>query len=189
MTPYRATRSIAFWTIVSALALAGCGGSSSSSGETSGSTTASTSTGGKNTRLSQASWNEYTAVAVKARSVNNPAIATFSRCRSVAVSAQDPDKVKACLGNSTSSVVTTGKQTLTELDKITSEATGACAKASQQLTGYVKIYVASVETVQTSVAQETLPSTASIDNASTALKHARAANTAFVAACKPAGAS
>jgi hypothetical protein len=186
MTLYGATPSIVFWPIVFALVVAGCGGSS---GESSGSTTASASTGGKNTRLSQASWNEYTAVAEKARTVNKAAIATFSRCRDVAVSAQDPDKVKACLGNSTTSVVTTGKQTLTELDKITSEATGACAKASEELTGYVKIYVASVDTVGTSVAQATLPSTASIDNASTALKHARATDTAFVAACKPAGAA
>jgi hypothetical protein len=167
--------------------LAGCGGSSSS--ESSTSTAAATTVGGQNTRLSMASWNEYTAVRDKARTVNNAAIATFSRCRKVAVSAQDPSKVEACIGKSTSSVVTTGKQTLTELDQATADASGACAKASEDLTGYVKLYVASVQALDTSMSQNTVPSTTSIDQATTALKNARASNVAFVAACKPPGAS
>ena len=173
--------------VLSVLVLAGCGGSSSS--ESSTSTASSTSAGGQNTRLSQASWNEYKAVRDKAQAVNNAAIATFSRCRNVAVSATDPDKVKACFGKSTSSVVTTGKQTLTELDKLTAETSGACAKASEDLTGYVKLYVASVQALETSMSQNTVPGTQSIDQARTALQHARASTAASVAACKPLGAS
>jgi hypothetical protein len=85
-------------------------------------------------------------------------------------------------------VVTTGKQTLTELDKVTADTSGACAKASQSLTGYVKLYVASVQALDTSMSQNTVPPTQSIDQAVTALNHARASNAAFEAACKPAGA-
>jgi hypothetical protein len=180
---------IVLWTIVVALVLAGCGGSSSNNSESSGSTTESTSTGGKNTRLSQTSWNEFTAVRAKARTVNNTAIVTFSHCRMVIVSAQSPDEVQDCLGTSTSSVVKTGKETLTKLDELTADTSGACAKASEDLTGYVKLYVASVQALQTGIAQNKVPTTQSIDQALTALKHARASDVAFVAACKPAGAS
>ena len=67
MTPYRATRSILFWAVAAALVLAGCGGGSSESSTTT--TTTSTSAGGKNTRLSQAEWNEYKAVGRSVRAV------------------------------------------------------------------------------------------------------------------------
>jgi hypothetical protein len=113
----------------------------------------------------------------------------LSRCRDVAASATDLDKVKACIGKSTSSVVTTGKQTLTELDKLTAETSGACAKASEDLTGYVKLYVASVQALETSMSQNTVPGAQSIDQAVSALQHARASTPAFDAACKPLGAS
>jgi hypothetical protein len=53
----------------------------------------------------------------------------------------------------------------------------------------VKLYVASVQALDTSMSQTTVPSTTSIDQATTALKNARASNVAFQAACKPAGAS
>jgi hypothetical protein len=173
---------------LSILVLAGCGGSSSSESATT-TAPATSAGGGKNTRLTQAEWNEYLAVREKARTVNTAATATFSRCRKVAVSAQDSSKVEACIGKSTDSVVTTGKQTLTELDKVTADTSGACAKASQSLTGYVKLYVASVQALDTSMSQNTVPPTQSIDQAVTALKHARASNAAFEAACKPAGAA
>ena len=97
--------------------------------------------------------------------------------------------MKACIGKSTSSVVTTGKQTLTELDKLTAETSGACAKASEDLTGYVKLYVASVQALETSMSQNTVPGAQSIDQAVSALQHARASTPAFDAACKPLGAS
>jgi ABC-type Fe3+-hydroxamate transport system substrate-binding protein len=173
--------------VLSLLVLAGCGGSSSS--ESSTSTASATTAGGQNTRLSQAQWNEFKTVQDKARTVNTAAIATFSRCRSIVVSAKDSSKVEACIGKSTSAVVTTGKQTLSELDKLTANTSGACAKASEDLTGYVKLYVASVQALDTSMTQNTVPSTTSIDQATTALKDARASNVAFQAACKPAGAS
>jgi hypothetical protein len=173
---------------LSVLVLAGCGGSSSSESTTT-TAPATSAGGGKNTRLTQAQWNEYVAVRDKARAVNTAATATFARCRKVAVSAQDPSKVEACIGKSTDSVVTTGKQTLTELDKVTADTSGACAKASQSLTGYVKLYVASVQALDTSMSQNTVPPTQSIDQATTALGHARASNAAFEAACKPAGAA
>ena len=173
---------------LSVLVLAGCGGSSSSESTTT-TAPATSAGGGQNTRLTQAQWNEYVAVRDKARTVNTAATATFSRCRKVAVSAQDPSKVEACIGKSTDSVVTTGKQTLTELDKVTADTSGACAKASKSLTGYVKLYVASVQALDTSMSQNTVPPTQSIDQAVTALNHARASNAAFEAACKPAGAA
>jgi hypothetical protein len=176
-----------------AFVLAGCGGSSN--GESGTTTAAATTTAapssaggaGKNGRLSQAQWAEYSAVVAKAQAVNRPAIATFARCRKLIVSAANSQKVQTCLGNSTSAVVTAGKQTLTELEKVTAGTSGACAKAGQQLTGYVKLYVASVQAIQTTVSQNSVPTTQSIDQATSALGRARAANAAFQAACKPAG--
>ena len=190
-----AKRSTLFLAFAAAFVLAGCGGSSNgeSATTTAAATTAPPSSSGgaagKNGRLSQAQWAEYSAVVAKAQAVNRPAIATFSRCRKLVVSAQDPQKVKTCLGKSTGAVVTTGRETLTELEKVTAGTSGACAKAGQQLTGYVRLYVASVQAIQTTVSRNSVPTTQSIDQATTALGRARAANAAFEAACKPAGAA
>jgi hypothetical protein len=190
MTSHRATRWILLWAFAAALVLAGCGGSSKNESAATTTTTAATTSptaGGKNGRLTPAQWAEYSAVIAKAQKVNRPAVATFSRCRKLIVSNQNAQQVSACLGKSTSAVVTTGKQTLTELEKVTAGTSGACAKAGQQLKGYVKLYVASVQAIQTAISQNSVLSTQSIDQAVAALNHARAANVAFEAACKPAG--
>jgi hypothetical protein len=194
MTSHGAARSILFWAFAAAFVLAGCGGSSGgeSATTTAAATTAPSSAGGgggKNGRLSQAQWAEYSAVLANAQKVNRPAIATFSRCRRLIASNQNPEQVSACLGKSTSAVVTTGKQTLTELEKVTAGTSGACAKAGQQLTGNVKLYVATVQSIQTTVSQGKAPTTQSIDMALSQLGRARASNAAFEAACKPAGAA
>jgi hypothetical protein len=169
---------------VLAFAVSGCGGSSSSGTTTSAATTSTSA--GQNERMTQAQWSEYIAVRDHARDVNNKAIATFKTCQQLVLSSAPADKVNACLGNSTASVVTEGKATLAELDKLGPQLSGACAQAHEQLAGNVKLYVASVQAVDTSLKQNNLSSgNPSLENALHALEQTRASSAAFDAACKP----
>jgi hypothetical protein len=175
---------IASAAVVLAFAVAGCGGSDSgSSADSTGSTTAASQ---KNVRMTNAAWADYVAVRTEARTVNNKAIATFSTCRGLIFSSAPPEKVNACLGDSASSVVTTGKKTLHELDTFAADVAGECAKANETLAGNVKLYVASIQTVETSVSNGNVHGAEPhITNALEALKHTKTSSAAFDTACKP----
>jgi hypothetical protein len=167
---------------------AGCGGSGNESGggtTTTRSTTTAGSTG--QGRLSPTSWATYTDVRDHARTVNTAAIKTFQKCRGLDFTSVSTEKIQSCLGDSTSSVVTEGQMVLKTLGGFEGEAGGACATALTQLEGNVHLYVASVNTL-TSTVQRGSPAgaPAQIDSATTALAHSRASQAAFESACKPA---
>jgi hypothetical protein len=177
----RARTAIALLALVGAFALGGCGGDDDSGS----STTAETPTQAENERLSQESWETYEAAASKARTVNNASIAVFRKCRNL-TGTPDSQAVETCLGTSTSNVVTEGKKVLATLDGLEQEAGGACATATANLAGSIKLYVASVNAIGVAVDSGSVAtSQAAIDNAVEGLGVARDARAPFEAACKP----
>ena len=164
-----------------ALVAAGCGGSDDEGG---GATTDTAPAA--NRTLSQASWDSYETEAKQAQSVNQKAIKTFSRCRDLIVRNMQSQQILDCFGNTTSQVVTEGQQFLATLGGLDGEAGGACAKALTNYEGYVKLYVSSVNALDTGTGgADSVPSAAQVDEAKGALARARTASTAFAAACKP----
>ncbi len=166
---------------------AGCGGSDDGGGSAAATTQAATQAG--NTRLSAAAWADYVALSAELASVNQAATKTFAVCRRLAApsSKADPDKVKACLAGTTDKVVATGKKAQPVLEEATAEAQGACATAATDLQGAVRLYLASVQALGSTVDSGNLPgSTTQIDNSQEALKNARSAQATFEQACKPA---
>jgi hypothetical protein len=164
----------------------GCGGSSDNSAEPT--TTATTSSGG-NERLSESSWATYESEAAKAKTVNDAAIKTFRKCRVVAGNGASSSEVQTCLGNSMSSVVTEGQKLLDELNSLAGETSGACATALNTLNGNVKLYIASVNTLESSVKGKGVGGHASfpaqLDNTQQILVRTRASVPPVEAACKP----
>lgn len=170
---------------VGSLALSGCGGSDEEAGETTVDTSTET-VGAGGGRLSAASWATYEETRDQARAVNTAATKTFRKCRETVLGAADTDAVKACLGDSTTAVVTEGEKALATLTGFEDEVSGACASALTNLEGYYKLYLASVKSLGTSVEQGNVASVqGSIDEASEALARGRATLGPFEAACKP----
>ena len=82
--------------------------------------------------------------------------------------------------------MTEGQKALTTLASFDDEAGGACATALTDLEGYVKLYIASVNSLGTAVDQGNNASAqAAIDNSSEALARSRETFAPFEAACKP----
>jgi hypothetical protein len=174
-------RASAVLAVLGCALLAGCGGGSSSGGgSTSTGTTAST-----HERLSPAAWETYTKEKAKARQVNTAATATFRTCSKLQVSSPSPEKIQACLGDSTAAVVDEGHRVLTVLDGFESEAAGACATALHQLQGTVRLYVASVNTLGEVAQNRPAGVGPQLQAAQEGLTHARASQAAFEAACSP----
>jgi hypothetical protein len=176
--------------LLAALALAlgvgaaACGGSDESSG-TESTTTTSTSAAGANERLSSADWATYQTALADAQAVNADAIKAFTRCRGLLGTNVPAAKVKTCLGDSTSTVVTHGQKFLGVLEGF--DVSGACAAARTELVNYVRAYVSSVNGVSRSVAAgNTASLDSSLTNATEGLADARKAGPKFTAACKPA---
>jgi hypothetical protein len=182
------------WAVVGslafALALAGCGGSSNESAGDTTTTTMTTSGGGGNERLSVESWAIYTSTAAKAKSVNTAAIKTFRKCRTLASKGASSTQLQACLDGSVSDVVTEGQKVLHTLQGLDSEVSGACSSAFTALEGYIKLYIASVNTLQSAIEGEGVGSqtgfATQLDNSQQALVRARASQAPFEATCKPA---
>jgi hypothetical protein len=162
----------------------GCGGSDDDSD--SAGTTVETDAGAENVRLSDASWDEYVTARDSSHRVNTAATTTFAKCAKLAPGA-DSAAIDACLGDSAASVVAEGESLLETLGGYEDEVGGACADALTKLDGYVKLYVASVNGVETAVENDQAGVSAQIDEATEALEEARAARAPFEAACKPAG--
>ena len=176
------------------LAAAGCGGSSSSSESsttteattTEAATTGSSGGGSANGRLSAATWATYEAGRAQAQSVNQSATATFRKCRQLVLSSADSSKVKSCLGDSTTSVVTAGQKALSTLQGFQSEASGACSTALTNYEGAVRLYVASVNALGGAVDRgSSAQAQTAIDQSTHALATARTQGAKFEAACKP----
>lgn len=168
--------------------LAGCGGSDED--EAGQATTApaetETSTSAENTRLSAASWASYQAAAARAQKTNQAATAVFRRCADKIPSAPDGDAVTACMGGAAGRVVDEGKRLLDTLDGLAQEASGACAAALEDLAGNVKLYVSSVNGLETSIENDqTAGMQGQIDDSLEVLAQARAARAPVTAACKP----
>lgn len=165
------------------LAAGGCGGS-----DDEGTTTTAepaTTAAAEDTRLSAASWATYVAAGTKARAVNQAAIKTFRACRDEILT-DASDQAKQCLGTSTSKVVTQGRELIATLDGFEGEVGGACATATTNYAGSVKLYIASVNAIGVTVEGGNVASSqTAIDNALEGLTAARTAATDFEEACKP----
>jgi hypothetical protein len=170
----------------SVLLLTSCGGSSTSGSTT---TTATTAATGGGARLTASQWTTYETAVASAQTVNQKAIKTFTACRRLIDSQASAEKVKSCLGDSTDQVVTEGKALMATLATLAGTTGGACETANAHLTGNIKLYVASVQTLGNAVDQGTIPgASTAINSALTALTRSRAAGAAFEQACKPAAA-
>jgi hypothetical protein len=164
---------------------AGCGGSGSSEGTTT-TTAAQAPAQTQSARLSPASWAAYVQKRAKAQAVNNTAIKTFATCRHLIYSSVPAERIQACLGNSTSVVVRTGKSALATLNSLSDQTEGACAASVTQFAGHVKLYIASVQALGVAVSGDQPASEQSaIDNSLEALKGTKASRLAFERACRP----
>jgi ABC-type glycerol-3-phosphate transport system substrate-binding protein len=164
------------------LALSGCGGSDNEA-DTAPPTV---NTGAANKRLSAASWDTYVTSATQAQKVNQAAIKTFSKCRDLIARNMQSEQIQQCFDDSTSDVVTEGQKFMATLAGFDDEVAGACAKALTDYEGYVKLYVSSVNALDTGLQGSTNPPDATqVDQASGALARARAASKPFETNCKP----
>jgi len=169
------------------LAAAACGGDDDDGGATTAAAaTTPTAQSRPNKRLDQASWDEYVAARDKAREVNDAAIKTFRRCRNLLGTGADAEKVKTCLGDAATSVVAEGQKLRGVLDGFSSEVGGACAEALEEVDGYVKLYISSVNAIALGVENSNLPNSQDVGSSAALLAKTRAEAAHFEAACKPA---
>lgn len=169
--------------------LAGCGGSDDddeSAPTTSAPAETETSTTAGNTRLSAASWASFQTAAARAQKTNQAATAVFRRCADKVPTTQAGDAVATCMGGAATTVVDEGTRLLQALDGLEQEASGACAAALADLSGNVKLYVSSVNGLETSIENDqTAGMQGQIDDSLQVLAQARAARAPVTAACKP----
>jgi hypothetical protein len=172
-----------------ALTLTGIGGASSAGAAGTRTAAPNATSGGGNKRLSAQSWAVYKRAAAKAKSVNTAALATWTKCRVLAAKGASSSRIKTCLGDSLSTVVTEGQKLLKVLHRFDSRVAGACASSLTKLEGYTKLYIASVKPLQTALAGGGVGGQtgfgAQLDNARVALARARATQPPFEAACRP----
>jgi hypothetical protein len=184
MSGSRRRTGIAGLALVTAMfVLPACGGDDDTDTAAAGGTETAAATG--NVRLEPAAWDEYVAVRDEARAVNETAIETFRRCRTLLGSNVPADQVYDCLGTAAEDVVREGQEVLTFLDGLGEDVGGACAQATANLHGNVKIYIATVNQTAISVDRNELPSGQAMDSSQRQLIATRAASTQFEKACKP----
>ena len=164
----------------------GCGGGDDESTSSSTESTTTTSSGAQNERLTQEQWTEYQQKKAGAQQVNQAAVKTFQRCRILIDQGKPAAQVQTCFGDSTSSVVEEGQQLLTYIAEIGPTLSGACGTATGNLHNQIKLYISSVNALNLSVNQGTVPPIDSVDQAKAQLVDARKSVAAFETACKPA---
>jgi hypothetical protein len=178
-------RSVLVTLLVGALCVgaSACGGSDESGGGEA-TTTTTTSAAGGNERLSSADWAAYQTALANAQAVNADAVKAFTRCRDLVGTNADAEKVKTCLGDATTAVVTQGQKFLGVLEGF--DVSGACDTARLELVNFVRAYVSSVNGINRSLdAGSTASLGANVTNATQGLTEARKAEPKFTAACKP----
>jgi hypothetical protein len=165
--------------------LPACGGSD----EEVGSTTASVPTTAEDERLSAVSWDAYVQARDEAQAVNEKAIEQFQVCKRLGVNYGDtpPEPLTACLDKATTPVVTGGKALLQSLSALEAEVGGACLSALEALEGSATAYVATVQSVDTAVANgvDAALLSPAVDDAQQVLASGKKDRVAFEAACKP----
>ena len=173
--------------LLAVLTLAACGGSDEDTTDTTApTTTATTGTAGGDGGLSAASWATYLAARAKAQAVNDAATKKFQTCADLDFTSVSSEQIQACLGNSTSSVVTEGEKFMATLAGFEAEASGACATELKELSGYVKLYVGTVDALGRSVEGTVgIGAQQDLQNAQQVLGDARAQREPFEAACEP----
>jgi hypothetical protein len=158
-----------------------CGGSDESGKST---TTTTTTSAAGNERLSSADWAAYQMAFADAQAVNADAVKAFTKCRNLVGTNADAEKVKTCLGDATTAVVSEGQKFLRVLEGF--DVSGACDAARLELVNYVRAYVSSVNGINRSLdAGSTASLGANVTNATHGLTEARKAEPKFTAACKP----
>jgi hypothetical protein len=165
------------------LLLAACGGDDD--GDEATPTTGETAAAAENVRLDQQAWDDYVETRDQARAVNDEAIATFNRCRDLVFTQVPVEQVEECLGTATADVIAEGEKVLAELDGFAADVSGACADATENLRGNVKLYISTVNAIQLDVEGANLPSSNDIDSALAQLGRSRTAAAAFERSCKP----
>ena len=171
------------------LGVSACGGSDDESADTTTTTTTTTTgTGGSSDgRLSEASWAEYQTALASAQKVNAAATKTFDKCADLDFTSISSQQLKACLGNSTTAVVTEGRKFMDTLTGFESEVSGNCATQLTTLEGYVKLYVGSVDALGRSLEGTVgVGAQQDLQNAQQVLGQARAKRQPFEEACEPA---
>jgi hypothetical protein len=175
--------------LVLVLVLSACGGSDDESGDTTAPTTPATITNGGSSdgRLSEASWTEYQTALASAQTVNAAATKTFAKCADLDFTSISSQQLKACLGNSTTAVVTEGQKFMDTLTGFESEVSGNCATQLTTLEGYVKLYVGSVDALGRSLEGTVgVGAQQDLQNAQQVLADARSKREPFEDACEPA---
>jgi sarcosine oxidase delta subunit len=165
--------------------LPACGGS-----EEAGSTTSEgATTVAESTRLSAASWDQYVQARDEGQAVNEKAIDQFQVCKRLAVTYTDTgsSEVTACVNKAATPVVTGGKALLQSLTALEAEVSGQCLTTLQALEETVTAYVATVQSLQTAVANgvDSTQLAPAVDDAKQVLASGRQERVAFEAACKP----
>jgi hypothetical protein len=170
-----------------ALAVSACGGDGSSSATTAttATTAAETTASGGSERLDQASWDTYVATRTSAQAVNQKAIKTFRKCKSLVLSSVSQEKVQTCMSTSAADVVTEGRKVQAVLNGFSGQVTGACKDANTELNGMVTLYIATVNGIDTQVKNGNVPSSQTLQSALAQLGRTQAAVAAFEQACKP----
>ena len=168
-----------------ALVLAGCGGDDDEDDGGAAATTGETVVLAGDGALDQAAWDEYVAVRDEARAVNDAAITTFRRCRELLDTDVPPAQVEECMGTATADVVEEGREVMAFLDGLSVEAGTACADATTQLSGNVKLYTSAVNAIHLTVEESRLPSSQDVDAAQQVLIASRKAAAEFERACAP----
>jgi hypothetical protein len=166
------------------LVLSACGGDDDDSDTAAA--PAETSTTAGNERLDAAAWDEYVALRDQARAVNQKAIATFRRCRTLLGSNVPAQQVFDCLGTAATDVVDEGREVLAYLEGLGGDVSGACAQATTTLHGNVKIYIATVNQIAISADRNELPEGQMVDSSLAQLTRTRSASSQFDTACQPA---
>jgi hypothetical protein len=176
----RSTHAHAIAVGLALLALAACGGDDDATA-----TEAPTVTATANVRFERAAWNEYVKTREKAQTVNERAIKTFRSCRELLFTDVPVERVKNCLATSAEDVVAEGKKVVAVLDDLATDVSGACADATADLSGNVKLYSSTVNAILLSIEQSNLPTSNDIQSSLGRLTASRAAAAAFERTCKP----
>jgi hypothetical protein len=169
-----------------ALLVAGCGGDDDEDGGGAAATAGETIAIAGDGTLDQAAWDEYVAARDEARAVNDEAVATFRRCRDLLGTAVPAAEVEECLGTAAADVVAQGREVMEVLDGLPVEEGSACAAATTQLSGNVKLYTSAVNSIQLTVSNSRLPTSQDVGAATQMLVASREAADEFERACAPA---
>ncbi len=190
----RGVLTVAALATAGALALAGCGGSSSSSKSTTPTTTPTTTPAttattttpqGSAKRLTTTQWTAYQTANKTWTSANTKGIAKFRSCSKItAASNASSDDMAKCLGNTITVVTTSTTAFGTTLHGFQATVGGQCSSTLNDYIGGLVSWNNVVAGIGHAISLGQLPNTA---NVQTVFDQIGTSAAAFVKACKPVG--